>query len=513
MTEIRYQRQAELIQGWDQRKLMDARVVFIGADMHAALGGSAVLGIGKLEVYSDLSSKKTPDKFLFINAENECDVKTLEDSLKVVNPAIKTRGVHRSIEYDEDIRIVGRPSVIIETTNDPNSKQICFDYAREQKIPLISVSVSRDQGKIMLYRRGMVRDDFLFQEYEHHRQSAVPSCVLSGLVLREMTGLIMPREGEETLDCIIQYNQNSPLRFLHRPLDTKDEGQIVEYNVNVADHFSGKTLSKEHKKVIESFVIPYLSFTAPSSLEEIIYDRKVLMVGAGALGNYCGWLTTNLAKSLTIVDDDVVDETNLNRQIFYCFEDTIAMPKAQKLAELLGKLNSRTKIDYRIERVGLGFEERLEEINPDVILSCVDSFKAQALMNYYSKKFNIPLVCGGVTSDKRGRVATYVPGVNACLDCQLKVDEAALREYQPEHCNLAPTPSVATNNILVSGEMMGEFRAMINPNIYQKVLYGVMQYDSNFSSRVGLMPANQRCNCSEKGEKEWLEKMGKLFQA
>ena len=64
MVELRYQRQAELIQGWDQDKLKNARVVFIGPDMHAALGGSAVLGIGKIEITAKVSGDNfTPTSF------------------------------------------------------------------------------------------------------------------------------------------------------------------------------------------------------------------------------------------------------------------------------------------------------------------------------------------------------------------------------------------------------------------------------------------------------------------
>ncbi|UCD04135.1 MAG: ThiF family adenylyltransferase [Candidatus Woesearchaeota archaeon] len=505
MVELRYQRQAELIQGWDQDKLSSARIAFIGSNMHAAIGGSAVLGIGSIEVYSDASYNKNSNKFLYINSDGEANVKTLEDSLNTINPSIKVRGIYRSMEYERDAKILGKPSAIIETTNDPNSKQICFEYAKENRIPVVSASASRTQGKLMVYRGEEIKEEFLFPEYENYNSSPVPECVLSGLILRETTGLIMPRTDEENLDSIIQYNQNSPLRFLHKPVGVKDEKEIIEYNLNVANHFS----DKKSDKIIDSFVIPYLSFTKPSKLEEIIYNKKVLMIGAGGLGNYCGWLTTNLAKELTIVDDDVVDETNLNRQIFFCFEDTVGQPKAQKLADVLQKLDSKTKIDYKIERVGLDFD--FEEIKPDVILSCVDSFKAQSLMNYHAKKLNIPLVSGGVTSDKRGRVATYFPNINACLDCQLRIDEAAIREYQPQHCNLAPTPSVVTNNILVSGEMMGEFPSLAKANVYQKILRGALQYDSNFSSRVGLMPTTQECNCNG-GEEKWLKKMEKLFK-
>lgn len=124
-------------------------------------------------------------------------------------------------------------------------------------------------------------------------------------------------------------------------------------------------------------------------------NAKVLVVGAGGLG--CPvllYLSAAGVGKIGILDADVVDMTNLQRQVLYKIED-IGSPKAITAANRLAKLNDA--IEYESFRQHLKPENAETFIkNYDIIVDCTDNFTARYLINDYCVKLQKPFVYGAI---------------------------------------------------------------------------------------------------------------------
>ena len=124
-------------------------------------------------------------------------------------------------------------------------------------------------------------------------------------------------------------------------------------------------------------------------------NAKVLVVGAGGLG--CPvllYLSAAGVGKIGIMDADVVDMTNLQRQVLYKVED-IGNPKATTAANRLAQMNDI--IDYEAVKQNLKPENAEVFIrNYDIIVDCTDNFTARYLINDYCVKLQRPFVYGAI---------------------------------------------------------------------------------------------------------------------
>ncbi len=121
----------------------------------------------------------------------------------------------------------------------------------------------------------------------------------------------------------------------------------------------------------------------------------VLLVGAGGLGSPAAYyLAAAGVGTLRIADDDVVDRSNLQRQILHT-DAAIGMPKVDSAAVALSALNPRTRVDAVRERVTSANVERLLD-GVDVVVDGADNFAARYLLNDACVKLGKPLVYGAV---------------------------------------------------------------------------------------------------------------------
>lgn len=114
--------------------------------------------------------------------------------------------------------------------------------------------------------------------------------------------------------------------------------------------------------------------------QEKIKNAKVLVVGAGGLGSpVLRYLTAAGVGTIGIVDNDIVSESNLQRQILYDTTD-VGISKAQVAKQKLGLLNPHTTFEV--------FETRFEKDNGeeiasnfDIIVDCTDNYEARYTIN------------------------------------------------------------------------------------------------------------------------------------
>lgn len=146
-----------------------------------------------------------------------------------------------------------------------------------------------------------------------------------------------------------------------------------------------------------------------------LLSSKVLVAGAGGLGST---VITNLSAigigHIGIVDNDIIELSNLNRQYIHKF-DNIGKVKVQSAKEWINSFNPDIKVQvYQIRLDEKNYKDIIK--NYDMIIDCFDSYKSKFLLNKIAVECNKPLIHGGVT-EFYGQVTTIVPDKTACLAC------------------------------------------------------------------------------------------------
>jgi len=135
---------------------------------------------------------------------------------------------------------------------------------------------------------------------------------------------------------------------------------------------------------------------------------RVLLVGAGGLGSPSAfYLAAAGVGSLRLVDDDVVERSNLQRQILHAEAD-IGRAKVASAADRLGALNPRIHLEQVQERLTSANVERLLD-GVDVVLDGADNFPVRYLLNDACVKLGLPLVYAAVHRFE-GQVSVFDAG-------------------------------------------------------------------------------------------------------
>ncbi|AJC44849.1 molybdopterin-synthase adenylyltransferase MoeB [Xanthomonas sacchari] len=135
---------------------------------------------------------------------------------------------------------------------------------------------------------------------------------------------------------------------------------------------------------------------------------RVLLVGAGGLGSPAGfYLAAAGVGHLRIADDDVVERSNLQRQILHG-DARIGQAKVDSAAASLGALNPGVRVEAVRERVTADNVERLLQ-DVDVVLDGSDNFPARYMLNDACVKLGKPLVYGAVQRFE-GQVSVFDAG-------------------------------------------------------------------------------------------------------
>ena len=174
---------------------------------------------------------------------------------------------------------------------------------------------------------------------------------------------------------------------------------------------------------------------------EKVKDAKVMVIGAGALGNE---VIKNLSLmgigNLFIVDFDKVEAANLSRSILFRETDN-NRSKAEIAAARAKSINPDIHVQYLngdvTTQLGLGIFRRM-----DVVIGCLDNREARLAVNRFCYWVNKPWVDGAI-QELLGLVRVFVPGQGACYECTLT--EQALRDLSMRYS----CPLLARQNILL----------------------------------------------------------------
>ena len=138
---------------------------------------------------------------------------------------------------------------------------------------------------------------------------------------------------------------------------------------------------------------------------EKLRRSSVMVVGVGGLGST---VSTLLARTgigrLIVVDPDLVEEPDMNRQILY-FHSDIGSMKVERARSRLIDINPALEVQVVPERLSPGFE--LPDV--DVVVDCLDNFSSRFVLEDLVWSRGIPLVHGGVRGFS-GQATTLMRG-------------------------------------------------------------------------------------------------------
>jgi molybdopterin/thiamine biosynthesis adenylyltransferase/rhodanese-related sulfurtransferase len=167
--------------------------------------------------------------------------------------------------------------------------------------------------------------------------------------------------------------------------------------------------------------------------QEKLLKSRVLLLGAGGLGSPAAlYLAAAGVGTLGMIDADVVDTSNLQRQVLHGSQ-TVGLPKVESGRQRVADLNPDVKVIPFQERLTSANVDRIFDQNWDVIVDGLDNFPTRYLVNDASVWKKIPVVHGSIFRFD-GQVTTFKPGAGPCYRCLYP---------EPPPAHLAPSCSEA----------------------------------------------------------------------
>jgi molybdopterin/thiamine biosynthesis adenylyltransferase len=263
------------------------------------------------------------------------------------------------------------------------------------------------------------------------------------------------REWRE-LEQVVSAHNLPKHHFDDAVLGTIVSGIVLEETKNLLmnQHPSDDLILYQRKKIISAYGQP-----------------RILIVGSGALGIFVGLgLVYSGFRNLTFMDPDVVEITNLNRQVL--FYDAVGSYKAQTLSNKLNALfgtGSNALVAY--------FDRNSDIASYDIVFDCVDNFESRIVLSEKSKRHGKMLISGGTSADA-GQIVTYNPVDDSVTPAELLglydlVEKRNPEAYHRERaaCIYRPDPSVIMTNQITAGIMVDSYRMLIDGQKPANVFY------------------------------------------
>jgi molybdopterin/thiamine biosynthesis adenylyltransferase/rhodanese-related sulfurtransferase len=169
--------------------------------------------------------------------------------------------------------------------------------------------------------------------------------------------------------------------------------------------------------------------------QQKLLDAKVLLLGAGGLGSPTAlYLAAAGVGTIGIVDDDVVDLSNLQRQVIHSTQ-RIGIPKVDSAEESIHALNPDVEVvKYQTRIDASNIVEIIKDY--DVVVDGVDNFPTRYLLNDATVRLKIPVVSASILGFD-GQLSVFKPYEGPCYRCLFR---------EPPPAELAP--SCGANGVL-----------------------------------------------------------------
>ncbi|MEA2339926.1 MAG: sulfur-carrier protein adenylyltransferase/sulfurtransferase [Solirubrobacteraceae bacterium] len=166
-----------------------------------------------------------------------------------------------------------------------------------------------------------------------------------------------------------------------------------------------------------------------------LLEAKVLLLGAGGLGSPTAlYLAAAGVGTIGLVDDDVVDVSNLQRQVIHT-TDRVGVAKVDSAEQAINALNP--DVEVRKHETRLDASNIMEILEGyDIVVDGVDNFPTRYLLNDASVRLRIPVVSAAILGFE-GQLSVFAPYEGPCYRCLFRV---------PPPAELAP--SCGANGVL-----------------------------------------------------------------
>ena len=208
--------------------------------------------------------------------------------------------------------------------------------------------------------------------------------------------------------------------------------------------------SRDLEKFSRQIIIEKIGITG----QRKIIDSSVCVIGCGGLGTSASqYLTMTGIGEIMLIDNDMIDLSNLNRQALF-FEKDVGKSKVKVLSENLKKINNTIKVKYLKKKIT---KKNIVELLPNYkfILDCTDNFKSKYVINEYCFKKKKTLVSSAIQNfDVQAFVFSSWKKGFPCYECVFP----NTKNFENKNCNsmgiTAPVAGIG-----------GLFQAMLTINV------------------------------------------------
>ncbi|PYI55768.1 HesA/MoeB/ThiF family protein [Paenibacillus flagellatus] len=233
-------------------------------------------------------------------------------------------------------------------------------------------------------------------------------------------------------------------------------------------------------------------------MQEKLKTARVTVIGAGSLGSGVLFQLAGCGLSaVRVVDFDVVERSNLNRQLLYGERD-IGRPKLEAAADFMSRFRPDLRFEGVARKIGSA-EDALEAVRgSELVVLAADEpyFLLERWVNEACVRLGIPFIGGGMNVAE-GHCYTVVPGETGCIDCNHLLQSRANELYAAtiESCLASgfrmPSAAIPSVYMMLAGmvgtEIVRRLTRYEPPQTEGKVVS--LNFDTYTSSVVMAFPA------------------------
>ena len=150
-----------------------------------------------------------------------------------------------------------------------------------------------------------------------------------------------------------------------------------------------------------------------------LFRKHVIVFGIGGVGSYCAEALARAGVgSITLVDDDTVSVSNLNRQLV-ALQSTIGLPKTEVMAKRIQDINPECHVAVRTKRYEEQTREEFFSSKVDYIADCIDSVSCKTDLIATAITRSIPIISAMGTGNKLDATKFVITDLSKTSGCPL----------------------------------------------------------------------------------------------